>query len=85
VVVGVFVLNRDFDTKNVSVLFCNTAAEPIREEDVEIKPDGTIYLPEIKYRRRLNQAFGPGAWAMKPIGAVHIEGDTLTRAYQLFW
>jgi hypothetical protein len=34
---------------------------PINEQDVEIKPDGILYLPEIKYRRILNKAFGPGA------------------------
>jgi hypothetical protein len=28
--------------------------EPINPKDVEIKPDGIIYLPEIKYRRILN-------------------------------
>jgi len=33
---------------------------PLDPEDVEIKPDGMIYLPEIKYRRILNLAFGPG-------------------------
>ena len=38
--------------------------KPIDPKDVEIKPDGIIYLPEIKYRRILNQAFGPGGWAL---------------------
>ena len=31
-------------------------------------PIGLIYLPEIKYRRILNQAFGPGGWAIMPRG-----------------
>jgi hypothetical protein len=53
--------------------------------DVEIKPDGTVYMPEIKYRRRLNLAFGPGAWAMKPVGSAVITEDLLSRTYQLFW
>ncbi len=44
---------------------------PVTETDVELKPDGLIYLPEIKYRRILNQAFGPGGWALMP------RGDTL--------
>ena len=35
-------------------------AENIKAEDVEIKPDGLLYLPEIKYRRILNRAFGAG-------------------------
>jgi len=34
--------------------------------DIEMKPDGMIYLPEIKYRRILNRAFGPGGWGLAP-------------------
>lgn len=30
--------------------------------------EGLIYLPEIKYRRILNIAFGPGGWALVPRG-----------------
>jgi len=31
-------------------------------------------MPEIKYRRILNQAFGPGGWALMPLGEVmHIQ------------
>lgn len=40
----------------------------VKESDVEIRPDGLIYLPEIKYRARLNKAFGPGAWALACAG-----------------
>ncbi|KAN0036430.1 hypothetical protein ACTFIV_001723 [Dictyostelium citrinum] len=52
--------------------------------DIEIKPDGLIYLPEIKYRRILNQAFGPGGWALKPFGPPVVEGKTLIRPYALY-
>lgn len=31
---------------------------PLDHKDIEIKPDGLIYLPEIRYRRILNRAFG---------------------------
>ncbi|EDV25505.1 uncharacterized protein TRIADDRAFT_55661 [Trichoplax adhaerens] len=41
---------------------------PVKAEDVEVKPDGLLYLPEIRYRRILNQAFGPGGWALMPRG-----------------
>ncbi|KAF8929039.1 hypothetical protein BGZ58_009199 [Dissophora ornata] len=34
--------------------------KPLDADDIEIKPDGLLYLPEIKYRRILNKAFGPG-------------------------
>ncbi len=33
-----------------------------------VHASGTIYLPEIKYRRILHQAFGPGGWALMPRG-----------------
>ena len=40
---------------------------------------GLIYLPEIKYRRILNQAFGPGGWALMPYGEVsHIQVSMIT-------
>jgi hypothetical protein len=40
---------------------------PVATDDIEVRPDGLIYLPEIKYRRILNRAFGPGAWSLLPI------------------
>ncbi len=42
--------------------------EPIDPNDVEIKPDGIVYMPGVFYRSRLNRAFGPGAWAISPRG-----------------
>jgi hypothetical protein len=58
---------------------------PVASDDVEIKPDGALYLPEIKYRRVLNAAFGPGGWAMRPIGLKGVVDDRryLSRSYQL--
>jgi len=53
--------------------------EPLTPKDVEIKPDGIIYLPEIKYRRILNQAFGPGGWAMVPMRESIVKGTVLNR------
>jgi hypothetical protein len=40
--------------------------DKIAESDIEVRPDGLIYLPEIRYRRILNRTFGPGAWALMP-------------------
>jgi hypothetical protein len=48
-----------------------------------INTDGMIYLPEIKYRRVLNRAFGPGGWGLAPRGPHSILGRTLTREYAL--
>lgn len=52
-------------------------------EEVEIKPDGIVYLPEIKYRRILNKAFGPGAWGLVPRSESIVTPKTVTREYAL--
>ncbi|KAK2737869.1 hypothetical protein FQN55_000881 [Onygenales sp. PD_40] len=67
--------------------FSKEAAEillqEIPPEDVEIKPDGIVYLPEIKYRRILNKAFGPGGWGLAPRGESIVTAKTVTREYAL--
>ncbi|KAJ2764572.1 hypothetical protein IWQ57_005118, partial [Coemansia nantahalensis] len=62
---------------------CDILMAPITESEVEIKPDGLLYLPEIKYRRILNRAFGPGGWGLVPRGAHSVSGRTLSREYAL--
>lgn len=57
--------------------------EPLSFDDIEIKPDGIIYLPEIKYRRILNRAFGPGGWGLAPRGETIVTGKVVTREYGL--
>jgi hypothetical protein len=57
--------------------------QPLKPEDVEIKPDGIIYLPEIKYRRILNKAFGPGGWGLAPRGETIVTKSSVTREYGL--
>ncbi|KAH4939156.1 mitochondrial genome maintenance protein [Parastagonospora nodorum] len=56
---------------------------PTVHEDVEVKPDGILYLPEIKYRRILNKAFGPGGWGLAPRGESIVTGKIVTREYGL--
>ncbi|KAF2863847.1 mitochondrial genome maintenance MGM101 [Piedraia hortae CBS 480.64] len=56
---------------------------PVSENDIEIKPDGIIYLPEIKYRRILNKAFGPGGWGLIPRTETIITPKLVTREYAL--
>jgi hypothetical protein len=50
---------------------------PIPDIDIEIRPDGLIYLPEIKYRRILNKAFGPGAWSLLPMDITISSNDNM--------
>lgn len=56
---------------------------PLSSDDIEIKPDGIVYLPEIKYRRILNKAFGPGGWGLAPRGETIVTGKLVTREYAL--
>lgn len=56
---------------------------PLQLSDIEIKPDGIIYLPEIKYRRILNLAFGPGGWGLAPRSDTIITNTAVTREYGL--
>ena len=58
--------------------------QPIEETDVEIKPDGIIYLPEVRYRKILLRAFGPGGWCLVPKGPHTLTGPTLSREYALY-
>ncbi|KAJ5938665.1 Mitochondrial genome maintenance [Penicillium verhagenii] len=61
----------------------NILLAEIDPHQVEIKPDGIVYLPEIKYRRVLNQAFGPGAWGLVPRSESIVTPKTVTREYAL--
>lgn len=56
---------------------------PTDPDEVEIKPDGILYLPEIKYRRILNRAFGPGGWGLVPRSESIVTPKTVTREYAL--
>lgn len=56
---------------------------PIDPLDVEIKPDGLLYLPEIKYRRVLNRAFGPGGWGLAPRSETNVGPKIVSREYAL--
>ncbi|KAJ1666391.1 hypothetical protein EV178_002347 [Coemansia sp. RSA 1646] len=67
-----------FEQRIIDVLLA-----PVAENEIEIKPDGLLYLPEIKYRRILNRAFGPGGWGLVPRGAHSVSGRNLSREYAL--
>lgn len=72
---------------------------PLDPRDIEIKPgelyvmtfaqntnhslDGLIYLPEIKYRRILNKAFGPGGWGLAPRSETNVGPKVVSREYAL--
>lgn len=43
--------------------------EPLDPKDVQIRPDGLVYLPWTWYNKRLNRAFGLLKWALIPQGS----------------
>lgn len=61
-----------FDDKTAKTL---TASIP--DEMIELRPDGLIYLPQTEYRRILNNAFGVGAWALRPIDIKRINNTII--------
>ncbi|KAK9728059.1 hypothetical protein K7432_001311 [Basidiobolus ranarum] len=52
-------------------------------KEIQIKPDGIPYLPEIKYRKILNRAFGPGGWGLVPRGSHSVSEKTISREWAL--
>ncbi|KAI5794412.1 mitochondrial genome maintenance protein MGM101 [Peziza echinospora] len=56
---------------------------PLDPTSIEVKPDGILYLPEIKYRRILNKAFGPGGWGLAPRSDTIVTDHSVTREYGL--
>ncbi|KAI9447938.1 mitochondrial genome maintenance MGM101 [Lactarius indigo] len=61
----------------------NILQAEIEPLDIEVKPDGMIYLPEIKYRRILNRAFGPGGWGLAPRSETNVGPKIVSREYAL--
>jgi hypothetical protein len=56
---------------------------PVDPARVEIKPDGTVYLPWTEYARRLTAAFGAMGWAMVPLAKPMREGNQCIVHYAL--
>jgi hypothetical protein len=58
--------------------------QEIGADELDILPTGEVYASQVRYRRILNDAFGPGGWALLPQGPFQQEGNTLCREYALF-
>lgn len=51
-----------FTEKQASLLLA-----PARDEELDVLPTGEVYPPQVHIRRRLNMAFGPGGWGLRPL------------------
>lgn len=60
----------------------NALFKPVNEQDIEIRPDGLIYLPWVEYVSRLKEAFGLH-WAIVPQGMPKQNGDFLVWGFYL--
>jgi hypothetical protein len=58
-----------------SVNVVRIVTAPIDDAIVEILPNGTIDVPHVHWRDRLNAAFGVGGWVHVPLAAPRREGD----------
>lgn len=52
-------------------------AETPNHEDVQIKPDGIVFMPAVWYRRQLTRAFGAGGWGLKPTSPARTIGNSV--------
>lgn len=55
---------------------------PVKDENVEIRPDGLVYLPWPEYVTRLRDAFGI-SWAIIPKDMPRLEGGSMYWAFYL--
>lgn len=67
----------EFTKEQKAILFA-----PVNKDDVEIRPDGLIYLPWMEYVTRLRDAFG-GKWAIIPVGDPNLEDELILQEYWL--
>lgn len=58
--------------------------KPCDLAELDVLPTGEVYLSQVGYRRRLNEAFGVGGWAMRPMTPVTVSGSTLMREWALY-
>lgn len=57
---------------------------PISNEHVDILPTGEVYVPHIHLRQRLNEVFGPGQWALRPLSTPQIRENEAVQSWALY-
>ena len=82
---------RDVHDLGVSVNYLMLSADqreileaPMPIEDLDIKPTGEVYASQIQYRRRLNKAFGPGAWSLREESEPKIDKNQVIQKWSLW-
>jgi len=57
---------------------------PADEDDIDVRPDGLIYLSHMRIRERFSKAFGPGKWSLMPVSAIRIKDNLAVRDWVMF-
>jgi hypothetical protein len=70
-------------TKPVSKEAARILMAPAKDSEIEILPTGEVYVPQVHYRRRLNRAFRPMGWALRPL-TLEKPDTTINQMYQRF-
>lgn len=55
-------------------------SRPLEPGDVDIRPDGQVYMSHAKLRQRLNEAFRPGGWAIRRLSSITVSVATEAQA-----
>lgn len=55
--------------------------QPVRLEDIRVKPTGQPYVSHPSYTRRFNRAFGRGAWALVPVSKPMLQKTSVVVPY----
>lgn len=56
---------------------------PVEQHQLDILPTGEVYMAQVHYRKRLNEAFGPGGWLVRPVGPITVKDNCVMREYAL--
>lgn len=79
---------RNFYDKITSTPFDEEVCKNLRvsfdEMDVEVRPDGVLYLPDAYFRNVLTQTFKLGGWAIVPTSKPQNTGSHIITEYALF-
>jgi hypothetical protein len=55
-------------------------SRPLEPGDVDVRPDGQVYMSHAKLRQRLNEAFRPGGWAIRRLSSIDVAVATEAQA-----
>ena len=68
----------------VSTIAADILSRKCELEKLDVLPTGEIYLSQVHYRKRLNEAFSPAGWALVPLGKPSVFDNTVIQEWALY-